>query len=450
MASTTNPDGDVTAYSYDSAGDQTGVYQGQTLAADANLSATFTNLPQSPNQPRTYEIYVQTGPGNAPTLYDGSQDGYTVVEANDTGLPIVLSASNVSATTPLGSGFTSGWYELGTVTLPASDMSGQLTINYAAGGGNPPSAYTLLEQTSATVYNADEDPVSTTDALGNITAATYDQLDQAVQGFQGQAVQVNSATAQFNNLPQAPNLTRTYELYAYSPTAVPIGWSPAFSDGSARFTPLAGGPSPQTPLGSNDGWYDLGAVTLPATDVAATLSITNCPAGMAQAAILEQTSTTAYDPAGSVLSEVDGLDRVTIDGYNSMEEQTSTSQGQILPAGYNAASDAAQFANLPQTPGQGRLLNVYVEASSAPTGTGTYTVAENGTYRPFLAYVGSSAAPLGANWYFLGSVYLAAADASSALTLTDSDPGVEDFCLVQQSLHGDLHAHRPGRHPDGR
>ena len=43
----------------------------------------------------------------------------------------------------------------------------------------------------------------------------------------------------------------------------------------------------------------------------------------------------------------DGLGNVTTYAYNSVEEQPSSSQGQIVPI----ASEAASFANLPQTPG---------------------------------------------------------------------------------------------------
>ena len=63
---------------------------------------------------------------------------------------------------------------LGTVTLSDTDTSGTVTVSYS--GEATVTAVTLLEQTSATVYNSAEDAVSTTDALNNITATTYDGL----------------------------------------------------------------------------------------------------------------------------------------------------------------------------------------------------------------------------------------------------------------------------------
>ncbi|MGO9111521.1 MAG: beta strand repeat-containing protein, partial [Thermoguttaceae bacterium] len=54
VASTTNPDGDVTAYLYDSVGNVTAMYQGQTIAMTSD-SAAFNNL--APGVARTYDVY---------------------------------------------------------------------------------------------------------------------------------------------------------------------------------------------------------------------------------------------------------------------------------------------------------------------------------------------------------------------------------------------------------
>ncbi len=71
--STTNPDGDVTAYSYDTAGNPTATYQGQTIAMASN-SAAFNNL--APGAARTYDLYAYstTTLSGTYTVEDGSQN----------------------------------------------------------------------------------------------------------------------------------------------------------------------------------------------------------------------------------------------------------------------------------------------------------------------------------------------------------------------------------------
>ena len=158
VSSETNPDGDVTAYSYDAAGSVTATYQGQMVAFSAG-SATFNNLPESPGLTRTFNVYVNS------TSAPGS--GQTTITDSDSGSP-AFSFSG-SSVTPLGS----NWYLLGTVTLAAGDLSSTVTVAYS--GGGTVSQVTLLEQTSATVYDGQENPLSVTDALGNVSATTFRQ-----------------------------------------------------------------------------------------------------------------------------------------------------------------------------------------------------------------------------------------------------------------------------------
>ena len=79
--------------------------------------------------------------------------GYTTITDSDSGSP-TLSFSG-SAATPLGS----GWYLLGTVALGAGDLHSTVTVNYSDSGTGV-SQVTLLEQTSATVYDSQENPLS--------------------------------------------------------------------------------------------------------------------------------------------------------------------------------------------------------------------------------------------------------------------------------------------------
>ena len=405
--STSDPDGDVTAYSYDTAGNATATYQGQTVAMVSG-SAAFLNLPQSPGQARTYAVYVQS------SVAPASATGYTVTESG-TATP-GLSFTGASST-PLGS----GWYELGTVKLAAADVSSGLTVSYS--GTATVSAVTLLQQTASTVYDSQENAISQTDALGNVTASTYDNLGRPLAASQGQAVVVASgAPATFANLPSADGQARTYAVYVQSSVA-PTGYSVTQNGtGSISWTTTISG---ATPLGS--GWYEMGVVTLAAGNTSSGLTVSYTDAGtVSQVACLEQTSATVYDAASNVLSQTDGLDNVTTYGYNELEQQTSTSQGQIVPV----SSGSATINNLPQTPGLGRTYAVYVQEASFD---GSYTVDDNlngsPTWTPAPA---GSTTPLGSGWSAAGTIALCGGDHSSTLTFPGSLGSATEICLVTQ------------------
>ena len=227
----------------------------------------------------------------------------------------------------------------------------------------------------------------------------------------------------FSNVPQAPGQNRTFAVYV---NAAPGSGETTITDsdsGSPTFT-FSG--SSTTPLGS--GWYLLGTVTLAAGDLSSTVTVQYSGSGVSQVALLQQTSTTVYDAASNVVSQTDGLGNVTTYGYNDLQQQVSSSQGQIVPL----ASGSAAFANLPQTPGVARTFTVYVQASSAPV-SGDTTITENGTASPTLSFSGSSATPLGSGWYELGTVTLGSGDASSRLTVAYSGSGVTRVGVVQQT-----------------
>ncbi len=329
IASETNPDGGVSAFSYDNAGSQTATFQGQMVALSGG-SAAFSYLPQSPGLGRTYTIYVKSD-----ALPD-SDTGYTI--SDSLGSPtFYFSAAGASAL--LGS----GWYELGTETLAAGDTSGTLTVAYTGSGV---CAVTLLEQTLTISYNDHEDPISTIDALNHVQATSYDDLDRPVAAAQGQVVVAHSGAAAFDNVPQVPGLARTIQVFVDSTTHT--GYS--FSDAAGGLTLNTSG-SATTPLGGD--WYFLGTLTLPASDASSTINASYSGSGSPPIALLQPTGVAHYDPAGNTLSTVDGMGRATINVLNDLEEQTATWQGQVLPV----ASSSATFSNLPLTPEEydGRL-----------------------------------------------------------------------------------------------
>ena len=304
------------------------------------------------------------------------------------------------------------------------DSSSALVVNYS--GSSAAAAISLLQPTSTTAYDSQENPLSQTDAMGTISASTFDNLGRPLAASQGQAVNVASGgPATFANLSLAPGLARTYTLYAQSSTA-PSGYSVTQSGaGAISWTTNV---VATTPLGgAAGGWYELGVVTLAQGNTSTGLTVSYSDDGtVSQVAYLEQTSATVYDAASNVLSQVDGLNNVTTFGYNNVEQQISTSQGQIVPVTF---LQAASFNNLPQTPGVARTYTLYVQASSF---NGSYTVTDNFNGSPLWTAAPSGATtPLGSGWSAAGTVTLAAGDVSSTLSFPNLGSATE-ICLVEQ------------------
>ena len=297
-------------------------------------------------------------------------------------------------------------------------------VNYS--GSSPAEAISLLQPTSTTAYDSQENPLSQTDAMGTISASSFDNLGRPVAASQGQAVNVASGgPATFANLPLAPGLARTYTLYAQSSTA-PSGYS--VTQNGAGAISWTTNVLATTPLGgAAGGWYELGVVTLAQGNTSTGFTVSYSDWGaVSEVAYLEQTSATVCDAAGNVLSQVDGLNHVTTFGYNNVEQQVSTSQGQIVAVN---AEQAGTFNNLPQTPGVARTYTLYVQE---PSFDGSYSVTDNLNGSPqWTAAPGGSTTPLGSGWSAAGTVTLAAGDLSSTLSFPDLGSASE-ICLVEQ------------------
>ncbi len=329
--STTNPDGQVTASNYDGNGNATATFQGQILAPTSD-TWTFNNL--APNAARTYGIYIQYASGSTPSL--------TVTYGESTLTP---SGSAALPASSLGS----DWYWVGTVTLPAGNPSTPLVITHS---GAISDKICLLEPMSTMVYCGDNER-SSIDPMGNVTATSYDGDNRPVTTSQGQvhAADPTFHSAAFENVPQAPGMARTLQIYVVSDDGDPDDYSFSDTAGSigADFN-YVGGDS--TPLGS--GWFYLGYLALPAGDTSSTVTISNLDHDVSQYALLQQTAAITYNAAGEVYSTVDGLNRVTAAAYDgTTNEQDAAFQGQIVTA--SGAGDAT-FQNLPQAPGQAQDL----------------------------------------------------------------------------------------------
>ncbi len=162
------------------------------------------------------------------------------------------------------------------------------------------------------------------------------------------------------------------------------------------------------------GWQELGTVTLGATDESSSLrlSYSGGSVSISNVVWLEQTGSTIYDAMGNVVSQTDGLNNVTIDGYNSLEQSVSTSQGQIVAA----SGGAAAVYNLPQTPGQSRVYTLYALSSTSLSPCSCTPSDSDSANPPQFSGGFLTATPLGTGnyWYELGTVNLNKNDATPA------------------------------------
>ena len=196
--------------------------------------------------------------------------------------------------------------------------------------GPATSAVALLQQTTATVYDAMGNVTATTDALGRVTAATYDALGEEITGSRGQIVNsvstdpgysttTSTSTSHWTFRNLAPDSQYTYAVYVYSTTTLSgTGWESGYSV-SGGGTPYWATTPTGTPLGAN--WYYLGIV---ASASAATLVVNHSESSAAGAVcIIEQTTATVYDAAGNVASTTDALGNTTSFQYDSMGDQVA-------------------------------------------------------------------------------------------------------------------------------
>ena len=314
VASVTDPDGNVTAYMYNSLGQPQYTYTGQVLSSTGATACAFQNL--APDSQRTYAIYAYLGASPA----SGWQDDYGVSDGSG---PLTLTrpdASDYPSLNSAGWSSAAGWYMIGTVPLPSGDSSSSLTVTWS-GSGSLAQQVCLLQRESAATYDAAGDLLSQIDALGDVTAYGYDGFGRQQTSWAGQILSGSGAgnsPCTFQNL--SPNSNDTYDLYVFLGEAPAAGWQASYnvSDGQGTLG------LDQTPTGApmpfGAGWYLLGSVTLPTGDTSSALTVAYTGSGAApqKVCLLEQVSATAYDALGNVLTTTDALGNVTTYLYNDM------------------------------------------------------------------------------------------------------------------------------------
>ena len=293
--------GRVTASTYDELGNDVADYQGQALAAGSG-SATFSNL--APNSNLSYDVYVYSASGSV----DISPSNYTLTNATQAG------------DDPTYPSLGDGWQFLETVTSSAASLG----VGYKTGGSEPPGEICLLQQTSATVYDADGNVTATIDAMGRVSASLFDQDGNDVADYQGQIVSSTSGVVGYYNSGSnyswtfgslTPNVGLSYIACVYAPSGG--GYTIAQTGQTTGLTLLPASDPADSPLG--DGWYDLGTVTAPiGHDLADGELRGAAPAGAV--CLVQQTTATVYDADGNTLSVTDGLGRVTTNSYNDLDQ----------------------------------------------------------------------------------------------------------------------------------
>ena len=166
---TEDADGNLTAWTYNDVGQVTQSVQGQ-MAGTVNTAATswaFGNLAQTSltSAPRTYEVYVHltAAPQN------GWQGAFTVTD--NQGYPLSVVPAN-SDTPTVG-----GWYDLGSVTLVAGDLS--TTVTLAVSGGESTQDVACLGYADSDSYDpATGELHETIDRDGRATVYHYNDLGE--------------------------------------------------------------------------------------------------------------------------------------------------------------------------------------------------------------------------------------------------------------------------------
>jgi len=332
--STTDPNGNVTHYSYDEAG---------------NLAVT--------TEPTvTTQVYLGSATPTVPVTMDGYNTFGEKVESSDAN---------------------------GNVTRTAYDAAGR-PVSQTAPPYTPPGSSTQITAVSSTAYNGLGQVTSATDPLGNITSYTYDQLGDAATvtapdtGVTHYTYDTNgdqlSATGPTGALTQATYDYRGRTLTATQveryPSAAAYTTANVYADGAGGGGWLASQTTPQgvktsyayNPAGEATSVTD-GArnTTRYAYDAAGRLTATTAPDGTSTTTTFDQagravgladlsatgavlrSSSAVYDGVGNVTAATDYRGNTTTFGYDATglvtsEVQPVTASSSVTTSlGYDAA-----------------------------------------------------------------------------------------------------------------
>ncbi len=320
----TDPDGNQTSYSYDATGRRTAETDGYNALAPATtitvydpagnvLSVTdpdghVTSYAYDPVNRQTEVIgaYGTQSPSISATAYDpaGNVTSATDADGNITRYfydPMNRQTEEIAGYGSQSPATTTTVYDPAGNVVRTIDPDGHVT-SFSYDALNRQTAATegygsSTPSTSATVYDPAGNVVRTTDGNGNVTSYSYDALNRKTAETDGYGS--TAATLTTMAYDAAGNLTQ--ETTGYSP-------NPAYSN-----------PSTATYA------YDALNRRTSETDAVGTSVV--------------RTSTTAYDPDGNVVKQIDGDGHVTIYAYDDLNRRTAQTEGY----GTTAASTTTTF-----------------------------------------------------------------------------------------------------------
>ena len=330
----------------------------------AATSWTFSNL--TPNAQSSYDVYVSSNAGLT------NRDCVVGVVADGENDPASFATNNDPTAPSLGD----GWSLLGTVTVPAGTTS--LSVSCGPGFGyTVPTGICLMQQTSATTYDATGNVASTTDALNNTTSYQYDAMGRQLAVVQPVAAGSTSQPVTQSVYDAVGNLVQSIDA---------LGNSTEYHYDALGNQDLVTQPQPATgqPLPQEQTVYD--------ADGNATATIG--PLGAVTAS--------AFDPAGNAIA-----------GY----------QGQIRQG------DSESFNNLAPNFQSSYDLYVYT-TGQVDTNLHDYTI--NGQSCKLGAPSDPTAPSLGVGWYYVGNVPLSQSTSSLQISYVGGSPTAPTaLCLMQ-------------------
>ena len=320
LASTTSPNGGVTKYAYDSAGDVASV----TDALGLVTSHTYDNLGREISSTQTSDTY----PAGLTTTYVYDSLGRVVEQTNPPVTDRVTGAVHTEATA------TTYDPDGHVLTTTISDTTGgdasRTTKNVYDAYGRLTSVTDPLEQVTSYTYDALGDRITLTNAAGQTTSYTYDAagnlLTTTLDGYTGNPsapipaenlVQDSRSYDPAGNLASDTNVKGTTTDYTYYGNGALASSYVVGSSGDEDVQTYTYDAAGNKISDSSPGGLIVNTVYNADNQVT---SQTTDPTGV------DRTSSSVYDPDGNVLTQAQtggGVTQTETTTYNAMDEQLS-------------------------------------------------------------------------------------------------------------------------------
>ena len=181
-----------------------------------------------------------------------------------------------------------------------SSFSSSLTLSNAADPAG--TQVCLLQQTSATAYDGDGNVTAKIDAMGRLTATSYNNVGADAADYRGEA------RTTCTNFDVSSNYGGTFYIYAYAADGSVGTYSDYSATMGANTTGLTVPPATSPSLG--EGWSCVGTLATSPSALVPSLCISD-DVSVGDVCVLENTASTGYDADGDVASTIDAPGDVT-------------------------------------------------------------------------------------------------------------------------------------------